>query len=110
VPPARARARRRGVDGPAVLAALLGTAWDLPVASGALVRLDAGPQRERGGAARRSAARGAFRGVGRPPPRVLLVDDVLTTGATADACARELRRLGAERVEVAVFARTPRRA
>ena len=109
VPPARVRARRRGVDGPAALAALLGAAWGVPVVADALVRVDAGPQRQRGGAARRSAARGAFRGVARCPPRVLLVDDVLTTGATADACARELRRRGAARVEVAVFARTPRR-
>jgi predicted amidophosphoribosyltransferase len=109
VPPARVRARRRGTDGPAALAALLGHAWSLPVAGGALERTDAGPQRLRGGAARRTAARGAFRGVAGCPPRILLVDDVLTTGATADACARELRRVGAAHVEIAVFARTPRR-
>ena len=37
--------------------------------------------------------------------RILLVDDVLTTGATAAACARALRRAGAKAVDVLVFAR-----
>jgi ComF family protein len=37
--------------------------------------------------------------------RVVLIDDVLTSGATADACARALLRAKAARVDVLVFAR-----
>lgn len=37
--------------------------------------------------------------------RIVLVDDVLTTGATANACARVLRRAGAARIDVLTFAR-----
>ncbi len=41
--------------------------------------------------------------------RVLLVDDVLTTGSTATACARALKRAGAKHVTVLTLARTDRR-
>jgi predicted amidophosphoribosyltransferase len=39
---------------------------------------------------------------------LVLVDDVLTTGATAEACARTLKRAGASRVDVLVFTRVVR--
>jgi ComF family protein len=42
--------------------------------------------------------------------RVVLIDDVLTTGATAGACARVLRRAGASQVDVLTLARVVRDA
>src|SRR6185312_4307372 len=63
--------------------------------------------------ARRKNMRGAFRVDTRRAPavkgrNVLLVDDVLTTGATVDACARALKRAGASQVAVLTLARVAR--
>lgn len=57
------------------------------------------------GAAGRGRSRDSLRGA-----TVLLVDDVITTGATLEACARELRGAGAAAVFGFALARTPRRA
>ena len=56
---------------------------------------------------RRANVRGAFRAVGRPPrgTRVWIVDDVVTSGATVDACAEVLRAAGAGRPAVLALAR-----
>jgi predicted amidophosphoribosyltransferase len=46
-----------------------------------------------------------IRATGEVPRSVLLVDDVLTTGATLSACAQALRSAGAVRVAAITFAR-----
>jgi ComF family protein len=67
------------------------------------------PQVGLGLAERRSNLRGAFRvrkGRDVTGARVLLVDDVSTSGATADACATALLEAGARSVDVVTLART----
>ena len=59
-------------------------------------------------AERRRNVRGSVVARGDVPRSVCLVDDVYTSGATADACASALRRAGARRVEVVTFARAVR--
>ena len=108
VPSDRERSLRRGHHAAARLADRLGAGWELPVVP-LLARTQAAVrQRGLGQAARRRNVRGAFRAVAAAPPRVILVDDVYTTGATADAAASALRKAGARRVEVVTFARTIR--
>jgi ComF family protein len=107
VPARRASRRRRGYDQARELALGLARAAGLPFERGALLRCrQSGPQAGRSRARRKAQALGAFRA--RPvrvlERKLLLVDDVLSTGATADACARALLRAGARRVDLLVLA------
>lgn len=106
VPTANNRVRQRGYDQAALLARSLSRRLGVPFAV-CLART--GLQRQVGSdrAARREQMRDAFRPL-RPSlfqgKQVLVIDDVLTTGATCEAAARTLRRAGAKRVSAAVFA------
>jgi ComF family protein len=108
VPPDRDRSLRRGHHPAERLAAELGSRWELPVSQ---ILARARPAERQAGltlADRRRNVSGAFRATARPPPRVALVDDVYTSGATANAAASALRRAGARRVEVLTLARAVR--
>lgn len=102
------RSLRRGYRPAEALARELGRLWDLPVAP--LVRRVRSVDRQRGLPLqeRRRNVRGAFAAARASPPRVCLVDDVYTSGATAGAAASALRRGGARRVEVVTLARAVR--
>jgi ComF family protein len=107
VPPDRDRSLRRGHHSAEALARQLAVRWELDVAS--LLRRTRTAQRQRGlsRAERRRNVTGAFAAAD-SPRHVLLVDDVYTTGATANAAASALRKAGARRVDVVTFARTTR--
>jgi predicted amidophosphoribosyltransferase len=107
VPPDRERRLKRGHHAATGLARELAALWGLPVESLLERTRPSTPQRGLDDAARRRNVAKAFQA--RPSPRcVLVVDDVYTTGATANAAASALRKAGARRVEVATFARTIR--
>ncbi len=107
VPADRERRLARGHNPAERLARELGLLWELPCLS-LLERTRGGRQRGSSAAARRSV-RGAFAATGPAPRRLVLVDDVYTTGATAAAAASALRGAGARTVEVVTFARALRR-
>jgi ComF family protein len=95
----------------ATLAKLLAEPHAKPVSYSALKRVKATPQQVGLSKSERAAnVQGAFRvdpaGQAEIARRnVVLVDDVLTSGATADSCARALLRAGARQVDVLTFAR-----
>jgi len=104
------RKLRRGFDPALDLARIVAASFDLPLRRGVLTRSSwPGPASKRLSRARRvEAALRVFRARrSAEGERILLVDDVMTTGATAAACARALARAGAVEVRVAVWARTP---
>ena len=106
VPPQRARERRRGFDPAGALASELAPRLGLPERV-CLRRRDR--ERRQVGSSRAQRRRGGRLTIElrvAPPARALLVDDVHTTGATLDACARALLAGGCREVVALTYTRT----
>jgi predicted amidophosphoribosyltransferase len=106
VPPQPARERRRGFDPAGTLATELAPRLGLP--ERACLRRRDRERRQVGAsrAQRRRSGRLAIELRAPPPTRALLVDDVHTTGATLDACARALLAGGCREVVALTYTRT----
>ncbi|MCG8908828.1 MULTISPECIES: ComF family protein [Pseudomonas] len=111
VPLSRRRERQRGFNQAQLLAQWLATPLGLPVDDHLVRRTQDTPaQQGLDAATRKRNLRSAFAlgdGARVEGLHLALVDDVLTTGATAERIARLLRRAGARRVDVYCLARTP---
>jgi ComF family protein len=102
----------RGFNQSELLAGVIAKKWGVPMQRAVRRVKSTAPQAGLTNAKRRANVGGAFavkRNVRLSDARVLLVDDVLTTGATAAACARVLKRAGAAHVALLALARTDRR-
>ena len=114
VPLHRSRLWQRGFNQSALVARELASTLSLPADSLALRRLKRTPPlKGMSSVQRRKTVAGAFKVADRSKVAgrtVILIDDVLTTGSTAEACARTLQRAGAARVELITWARVVRPA
>ena len=114
VPTTAAKLKKRGYNQAGLLAKVISKELGIPLWTAALEKIrETASMRLSTGLERRNMLQGAFevpekacekvRGAG-----ILLVDDVVTTGSTADACAAALRDAGAKTVKVLCFASSAR--
>ena len=108
VPVSRLRKLRRGYDQVELLARAVGAELEMtPVPTLKKIRNNRPQSRMKNPAARKANVLGAYRiadGADVTGKRVLLLDDILTTGATAGECARMLLGAGAKEVHCAAVA------
>lgn len=98
----------RGFNQSALLAAELGKRLDIPVSHSQVKKVRrTGHQAELDRQSRATNLRGSFAVTGSLPARVAIVDDIMTTGATANELAKTLKKAGAREVNIWILARTP---
>jgi len=104
-----ARLRLRGFNQALEIAKVVAHSHGLQLEREAIARVRGAPaQSTLGGRERRRNLRGAFECRRRfEGMHLAIVDDVMTTGATAEAVARALRKAGAARIDAWIVARTP---
>jgi ComF family protein len=108
IPPVGERSREGGYHPPELLARELAARWGLECVR-LLGRARAAPRQTGLPLAERVRnVRGAFTATTEPPPAVVLVDDVYTSGATVSEAASTLRAAGARAVHALAFARAVR--
>ena len=108
IPPDRVRQLKRACHPAQSLAHELAVRWGFPCEPLLLRTRLTERQAAMPLALRRSNVRNVFAATGAVTGRVLLVDDVYTSGSTSNAAAGALRRAGASRVDVLTFARAVR--
>jgi ComF family protein len=101
------RLRQRGYNQASLLARTFAATWGASVADALVRTRPTGQQHRLNRTERLRNLRGAFapRAGARAPPVAILVDDILTTSATLEACAAILRDAGSERVVGVAVAR-----
>lgn len=107
VPMFTANLRRRGFNPAQQVAARLAKQLTLPINYHLLCQRKHDPQKGLNAAQRQKNLQGVFRFEGTAPKHCLIVDDVMTTGATVQTVATELKRRGCEYISVVCLARTP---
>lgn len=106
VPLHRTRLRERGFNQAELMARGVAEKIKTPISDRLQAVRRTRDQVDLSAAERRANVEGAFRARGTAAGRILLVDDVFTTGATLSAAATELRRAGADRITALSLCRT----
>lgn len=110
VPLSRRRLRERGYDQARLLAEAIGKSFKVPVVPALVKAKHTAPQSKTGSAEKRRANISGAYILPKPETvlgkRILLIDDIVTTGATLSECARMLGMAGAEKIFAATVARS----
>lgn len=107
VPMHRVDLRQRGFNQAQQLALDIASALHLPIDHNLVAVARHKAQKKLTAHQRQQNLRGVFDYPGHSPPHILIIDDVVTTGATVSEVARTLKQRGSEQISVLCLARTP---